>query len=378
MPMAWDARLKAAWHGEASGTDLTAMFAATAGLSGLKQSLEDHRLEAKIQHTGHDWRAVLAVGRIAAPLWLADTLVGLAGALYDAETRSHPERPSSVSRITFEGVAALLAPVEDIIADVTAALVDSTHRTALSVPLHVGPGGDIASDPPRGPVSLAYTQGLAAGARQVHTAASAALVSVRTEVARSDSPNWLLAGLQRLDGELQGAGARLDMSETRLTALVGTRTVDPAALAAVCTDLWRIVDTATVAGQRIADPHLLPGAADSQYSASSAPSRVPPASSPLAPSRRAPPKIDAVPLPHIDPGAAPLLQRRDMLPPAARSAAAPPPPEVALPVIGEPSQQRAPDTAPQEKPHPPDAQEKPGTQADAKDKEPPIMFPEIG
>ncbi|MGH2514701.1 MAG: hypothetical protein ACRDHP_03515, partial [Ktedonobacterales bacterium] len=160
--MAWDARLKAAWHGEASGADLAAMFAATAGLAALKQSLADRRLEAEIEQSGHDWRAVLAVGRTAAPLWLADALVGLAGALYDAETRAHPDRPTSsasVSRVTYEAVVALLAPVEDVLASVTAALADPNARATLTRPLRVGPGGDIAGDDPPGPASLTYTQG---------------------------------------------------------------------------------------------------------------------------------------------------------------------------------------------------------------------------
>ncbi|HLZ20628.1 MAG TPA: hypothetical protein VKQ30_00695 [Ktedonobacterales bacterium] len=384
MPMAWDTRLKAAWHGEASGSDLAAMFAATAGLTGLKQALEDRRLEAEIEQTGQGWRAILAVGRLAAPLWLAETLVGLAGTFYDAETRSHPDRPSSVSRPIFVVVAALLAPVEDIIADVTTALADPNHLTALTAPLHIGPGGDIAGDASPGPASGPYAQGLASGARQAHTSSATALASVRTEVARSEAPDWLRAGLQRLDGELQGAGARLDMSETRLTSLTAAHGGDPAMLAAICGDLWKIVDIAAVAGQMIADPHLLPGAA-TLHSAGPGQARMSPMppSAPLPPllpshpaaPRHVPVEVNPLPLPVIDPGAAPLLQRRDDTPALGSPLAVVPPPEVSLPIIGESSQ---PTTATSsEKPHL-DARQKPGTAKDSTDKEAPIVFPEIG
>ncbi|HLJ81841.1 MAG TPA: hypothetical protein VKT52_10170 [Ktedonobacterales bacterium] len=388
--MAWDTRLKAAWHGEASGADLAAMFATTAGLSGLKQALADRCLEAEIEQTGHDWRAVLAVGRIAAPLWLADTLVGLAGAFYDAETRSHPDRPSSVSRPIFDVVAALLAPVEDIIAEVTAALADPNHRTALAAPLRIRPGGDIASDAPPGSVSGPYAQGLAAGARQVHTSAAAALASVRTEVARSEAPDWLSAGLQRLDGELQGAGARLDMSEARLTSLAATRSSDPATLVAICGDLWKIVDVSAVAGQVIADPHLLPEAATAQRGASPAPARMPPmpssfpfppaTSHPAAP-RRAPVEVDPLPLPVIDPGAAPLEQRRERMPSPEAPSAGVPSPDVSLPVIGESPRPQAPARTPPPETSPSRERQKPDTANDATDstdEEPTIRFPEIG
>ncbi len=397
--MAWDARLKAAWRGEASGDDLAAMFAATAGLAGLKQALEDRRLEAEIEHTGHDWRAVLAVGRIAAPVWLADALVGLAGAFADAEKRAHPER-SSVSRATFETVAALLAPVEDIIADVTAALADPSHRTALTAPLHVGPGGEIAGDDLAGAVPGPYAQGLAAGTRQLHTAAAAALAGVRTQIAHSESPEWLKAGLQWLDGELQGAGARLDSSEARLTALTATHAGDSVSLAAICDGFWKIVDVAAVAGQMIADPHLLPQAAgvtprDADSDAArmqpvpTAPALPPP--SPPRP-RRAPDEfVDPLPLPRIDPGAAPLLQRREnsenpenpltqgqgsSVTPAPQPAEA----EVALPLIGEePSQPRGPEPepAPPRKAQFP-ARQKPETAKDAPGTDTPLPFPEIG
>jgi hypothetical protein len=384
MSMAWNARLKAAWRGEVSNADLSAMFAATSSLTKLQQALDDRRLAAEIEHTGHDWRAVLAVGQIAAPLWLADALVSLADSLYDAETRSHADRPSSVNPYIHDLVAALLAPVEDIIADVTAALADPRHRPALTAPLHVGPSGDIAEGDPPDPISLPYAQGLSAGAVRLHTSASAVLMSLQAAIARSESPNWLAAGIQRLDGELQAAGARLDMSGVRLASLVGTHNGDPAALAEICRDLWLIIGASVVAGQVLSDPHLLPEAAAAAQSSPrtppQSPSRTPPppvappavTTTPMAPP---PAPVERVVLPNIDAGAAPLRPHREALSPDPRSPA--PPADVALPVIGEPAQPPPPDPAPPNKPQrdPPRRSEAPASEADDK---PTVLFPDIG
>ena len=274
--MGWGARLGATWRGKVSGADLGALFAATAGLTTLQQALADRRLDAKIaqadqpDHAGQEWRIILTVGPLAAPLWLAETLVGLAQAFYDEETQGQPNqrdpnRPPLVSPFTHDLIAALLAPVEDIIADLTTALADPNHQSGLTAPLHVGPGADIAGYEAPRPPSAAYARGLAKAARRVHTSAAALLMETQATLAKSSSaPDWLTAGLQRLNGSLQGAGARLDMLETRMEPLTlagrdsAARGADPAALTAICGDLWTIADTALVAGQQISDPHLLP------------------------------------------------------------------------------------------------------------------------
>lgn len=325
--MDWGARLRAAWHGEVSNADLGAMFAATARLADLQQALADRRLAAQIEHTGHDWRALLAVGPISAPLWLADALVGIAGALYDTESPAPADHSAVISAYTHDLIADLLAPVEDIFADVTAALADPGHHTALTRPLHVGPGGDIAAgrlpDLPRSP----YARGLASGARRIHTSAAAALADARSVVTRAESPQWLEAGLRRLDGELQGAGARLDVIEVRLPPLLEQHGGDAAALAAACRDLWTVIDAAVVAGQVTADPHLLPEArAAAEHAAPAATPWTPPAP-PQAPPRH----VRPVTLPRIAEGA----------PDARQSAAATgepdphaAPPTLSLPIVG--------------------------------------------
>ena len=392
----WGARLKAAWRGEVSDADLGAMFAATSSLDGLRQALEDRRLTAQIDNAGHDWRVVLAVGTIAAPLWLADALVALAGAFYDTETQSHPDHPASVSAYTHDLVATLLAPVVDIIADVTAALADPNHRTALIAPLRVGPGGDIAASPLPDPIPTLYARGLETGARRVHTSAAVSLASAQQAVAKSLSPDWLVAGLRRLDGELQAAGARLDIAEVRLTPLLDPHNGDRTGLSSICRDLWTIIDAAMVAGQLASDPHLLPDAratrppdvapapAPSQAPAPPQTRRTRPFALPqIAEGAPSPPNTSLSPPPAGTSGARPP----DVSLPAIEegSAAAPSAPalpsvrphgDVSLPSVGEPPQ--PPSAAPQLPPKPTHDAQPSATKPSEKDDEPLVSFPDIG
>ncbi|MFI5274089.1 MAG: hypothetical protein ACHQ4H_13730, partial [Ktedonobacterales bacterium] len=330
--MAWNARFVAGWRGEVSDADLLAMFASLERLTSLQQALEDRRRAAEIEHAGVAWRAALAVGSLAAPVWLADALVGLAGTFYDADTKSRPDHPATVSPYTHDFVLALLAPVADIIADVTAGLADPRHRLALTSALRVGPGGALAAVAPPDPLAVAYLRGLASGARRVHTSAAMALAALQSAATKAPSPDWLAAGIRRLDGELQAAGARLDMDETRLVPLdAHQHGGDPAALAPLCRDLWGIVASAVVAGQMLADPHLMSEAIAAGATSSTAPQPAAPAAptSPMPPTPAAPrpvvaPRAPVVPVPHltlprIAPGAAPLHERRDA--PEQRSAA---------------------------------------------------------
>lgn len=409
MATGWNA-VKAAWRGEISGADLAAMFAATAGLPRLHEALEDRRLEARIAQSaqaGAEWRVTLSLGRIAAPLWLADALVALAGAFYDAETQPHSGRPSSINPYIHDLVASLLLPVEDIVAEVTAALADPRRPATLMLPLLVGPGGDIADyDLPRSP-SVAYVGELARGARGVHTSAAATLATLRAATASSSSPAWLEAGLRRLDGDVQAAGARLDMAEVRSTAAQATRGEDPLVLEALCRDLWGIIRVAVVAGQLSADPHLMPeAAAAAQAGAPPSLSEQAPQSPPAPPPRQ----VDALPLPWIDAGAAPLVRREDTpaathpathvdnmpLPRIGEGAPSPhetaratpvpgtPPPDSSSPAVAFPTIGELPMPA---TPHPESAQSpKPASQAphaqqsptDAQNDAPTVTLPEIG
>jgi hypothetical protein len=368
--MAWNERLRAVWRGEVSSADVAAMFAATGRLSTLQQSLADARLAADIQHTGHEWRAPLAVGPIAAPLWLADALVGLASAFYDAETQPHAAR---LTPYTHDLVAALLAPVEELIVAVTAAVADPTRHVVLDAPVRVGPEGDIAGAAPPRPAPLLYLRGLATGATRVHTSAAAALAPLRATFERATPPDWLAAGAQRQDGILQAAGARLEMAQVRLDGMASAPTGDPTALDAICHDLWAVVEAAMRAGQLLVDPHLMPEAAAAPRPAPPAvapPPSVAPPIPPLPPRRPAP--VVRVTLPTIAEGA-PVP--RPVPPPAPPPH--PAPPDRALPVIGpEPP-------APPPAPHPmarPPAPHPDAAKPDSPkpDDPPPFAFPKIG
>lgn len=335
----WGAWLKAAWRGDVSDADLGAMFATTAGLDRLHQALEDRRLAAQIDNAGHDWRVVLAVGKIAAPLWLADALVALAGAFYDSETQSHPDHPATVSSYTHDLVATLLSPVTDIMADVTAALADSAHPTALTAPLRVGPGGDIAAYPLPSPVPALYARGLATGARRLYTSAAVSVGAAQQATSTSPAPDWLVLGLRRLDGELQAAGARLDVAETLLAPILSAPNSDHAPLAPDCRDLWTVVDAAMVAGQLASDPHLLPDArAARPFDA------VPPAPPSLSPSPPRRERTRAAALPQIVEGA-PSPRDAQQSPPAERATTSASQ-DVALPVIAEGPESAAPPAPP--------------------------------
>ncbi|HEY7832064.1 MAG TPA: hypothetical protein VIG30_00750 [Ktedonobacterales bacterium] len=335
----WGTRLKAAWRGDVSDADLGAMFAATGGLDRLHQALEDRRLAAQIDHPDHvgqDWQVILAVGALAAPLWLADALVALAGTFYDTETQSHPDRSAAISASTHDLVATLLAPVTDLIAEVTAALADPSRPAALTAPLRVGPGGDVATSPLPSLILAPYAQGLSTGTRRVHTAAATSLAAAQQAANTSPAPGWLVGGLRRLDGELQAAGARLEIAEVRLTPLLEPHRGDQTSLAALCRDLWTIVDAALVIGQFVSDPYLLPDARGARRS-----DTAPPAT-PTSPPTSPPPKREqpsAPALPRIAEGAP---SPRDIQPsPPAVGMATRSPHEVAFPTIVE-----QPDAAP--------------------------------
>jgi hypothetical protein len=338
--MSWNARLRATWHGEVPSADLVAMFAATARLTGLQQELEDRRLAARIDNVGHDWRVVLAVGAIAAPLWLADALAGLAGAFYDAEISSHPDRQSSVRAYVHDLVTTLLAPVEDLIAEVTASLADPARGPILQAALRIGLGGDIVGDELPDPPFLAYVQGLSTGVIRLQTSAATTLLDVRKEVTQSPAPDWLTAGLARLDGVLQAAGARQEMCTERLESLVATHTSDPAALESLSRELWMVVESSIQAGQVLADPHLMPEAATAGASRHLSPAPT----APLPPFATRPPKpappspVESITLPEIDPGVAPLRQDHETpVQPPSSSSSASPWPEFSLPIIGKAS-----------------------------------------
>ena len=138
--MSWGAKIKAALHGDMDGADVAALLAASRVLAALRQDLEGRRLDLQLAHATagasptpaiEEWRVADALGEIAARLWLVENLVMLAQSLYDAESDAHPEAPGAMSGIAHSQALALLQPMESIIAEVSAALVDPTPPTLV-------------------------------------------------------------------------------------------------------------------------------------------------------------------------------------------------------------------------------------------------------
>ncbi|HEY7782528.1 MAG TPA: hypothetical protein VIC85_20210 [Ktedonobacterales bacterium] len=404
--MDWGGLLRAAWRGDVPDGDLRASLAATASLAPLQQALDDRALAARIDNSGHDWRAVLTVGPIAAPLWLANALVALAGAFYDAATPSPSARAQpGIDPEIHDVVTALLAPVEDLAAATSAALADPDRRPALLSPVHIGPGGDVATRPTPAPLTAPYVRGLATGTRQLHTTSAAALAATRATVAASPIPDWLDVGLRQADAALRAAETRLDMAEVRLAAPGGAGDT-----LATCRDLWTIADVSMVAGQVIADPHLMAGAPSRTPDRVTPPRPTVPAPAPSAPDSPAPRprRQPALALPQIAEGApspqhrlgpnarppsSPTASHEDVLWPAigptsdsARpdNPSQPPattPPNAALPTVGPtptaPAAPRA-STPPLRPPSAPPARAESRTDSLDDDQDPPMRFPEIG
>lgn len=321
--MSWSARLKAALSGDVSGADVAAMLAATAPLASLEQELANRRLAAEIDHTGHEWRVCTALAPIAAPLWLAEVLVTLAQSLVETEAQDHPDRPSDLSPVVHAVAASSLQPVENIIAEVSAALRDPARPSGLTAPFTVGPRGTIAAYQLPVPIPVPYARGLLLAATRVRGAAQVALDDAESLVRRAPAPGWLTSALQRVGGELRAVEARLGMDETRLTPLLREPHANEDALEALCTDLWEALNTALVIGQMVREPHLLPGA---------------PAAPPASPSADAPPQTyrqspqPNAPQPIVPPAPISATTVRPSQP--SRREAAPERP-VALPTIGD-------------------------------------------
>ena len=258
--MSWGARLQAALSGDVSGADVASMLAATAPLADLARELADRRLGAELDHAGHEWRVCMALAPMAAPLWLGEALVTIAQSLVEAEAAGHPDRPYDLSPLAHALAATLLQPVETTIAEVSAALVDPARPTGLTAPLTVGPRGVIAAWALPAPVPLAYARGLLLAATRVQGAAQVALDDTASLVGRSPAPDWLMAALRRVGGELRAARVRLDAAEVRLAPLLRAPRADYSTLPALCAELWDVLNTALVSGQMLRDPHLLPGA----------------------------------------------------------------------------------------------------------------------
>jgi len=251
----WTERIKAALSGDVAGGDVTAMLASTTPLDAMHQQLDDRRLSARIAHVGEEWRVCLDVAPIAAPLWLADSLVTLVQALVEAEAAWHADQSGLLSEASHSLAVAALQATDSIITEVSAALVDPARPSRFTAQLRVGPRGEIAALPFPDPLPPGYANGLLLAAERVIGAAGMLRADVSTLVQRSPAPPWLTAGLRHVEGELAAHGTRLSMLRTRITQAAAG-----AVPAAVGEELWSVLNAALQSGQMVANPRQMSGA----------------------------------------------------------------------------------------------------------------------
>lgn len=315
--MSWTDRLRAALSGDVAGVDVDAMLAATAPLDALHQALDDRRLSSRINHVGDEWRVIVEAANLAAPLWLADSLIVLAQGLREAAADGHPDRARAWSAAAHDLAVALLQPLEALVAEASAAAADPNRPTRLTAAVMAGPRGEIAAAPLPAPVAPDYLSGLVLAAERLHGAASQLLGDAEGLLHAETTPAWLTAGSQRVKGDLAAAGARFAMVRTRLNAMLPDPArfrpgVTDAAPATLCMEIWDIVNTALVAGQRLAEPRLLPGApatdASSRRAAPAEPVGSGPASAAAVRAPAAPPQPPAP-----KPSAPPSTPRRPIV-----------------------------------------------------------------
>lgn len=305
--MTWAERIRASLSGDLAGGDVRALLAASSSLDLLRQQLGDRRLSAQIDHIGEEWRVLAAIAPLAMPLWLGDGLVTLARGICDGEAEAHPDRPQALSVASHALAVAVLRPIETIVAETSAAAADPGRPPWITAAVMVGPRGEVAAFSLPAPIPVGYITGLSLAAERLHGAAGILLAELTTLLQPSQPPTWLTAGIQRVKGDLAAAGARLAMLRTRLTMLtpdgqhfsVGNDTLAP-----ICHDLWEVINTALVGGQRLSDPRLFPGA----RAADAPPVRpAPTVSSPYPSQRVAAPHVPVAP-PPAPPRTAPPTQ----------------------------------------------------------------------
>lgn len=260
--MSWVEHLRASFSGDVGAVDVTALLAAVGPLEALRHQLDDRRLSARISHVGEEWRTLADVAALALPLWLGDSLVMLAQSLREVESDAHPGRPDTLSPASHDLCVAALQPIDRIVAEASAAAADPGHQSSLTTTVIAGPGGEVAARPvPSFPPS-GYLQGLLLAADRIHGAAGALATDVAPLLQTSSPPPALTTAVQHVKGDLAGAGARLDLLRARVNALPTEARHLPTtadAAAALCADLWRVLNIAFVSGQRLSDPRLLPG-----------------------------------------------------------------------------------------------------------------------
>ncbi len=253
--MNWNAKIKAALHGEVDGSDVAAQVAAAYSLESLRQGVADRRLEAEIAHAGEEWRVTDDLATVEAPLWWAEALVALAQSLVEGEAEAHPDRPKMMSTHAHDEALALIKPVEGIIAAVSASLVDPSRQLPLRAPSLITPVGTNS-----GGVPVAYVRGLQRGAERLEGMAQTALDGLAKLASRSQPPVWLNDGLRALRADMAGAQATLQGMGMRVSSLVATQAGGDANVRQLANELWGVINAYLHVGQLAIAPRLMPGA----------------------------------------------------------------------------------------------------------------------
>jgi len=178
----------------------TRLLAASGSLDILRQQLADRRLSAQIDHIGEEWRVLADIAPLAMPLWLGDGLVTLARSLCEAEAEAHPDRPNSLSPASHDLAAAVLRPIDTIVAEASAAAADPNRPPWIVAAIMVGPRGEVAAFSLPRPVPVGYVTGLLLAAERLHGAAGLLLADLTALLQPSQPPDWLAAGIHACQG----------------------------------------------------------------------------------------------------------------------------------------------------------------------------------
>jgi hypothetical protein len=270
--MSWTGKIKNAFEGVVDGSDARARLASGAPLASLRQQLSDRRLDVEIANLDEPWRAPFALSTVAAPLWVAESLLSLAESLSDAEVTAHPDRPTAMAALTHDQILALLEPIAMLQGEISGAIADPNRRSALSLPLLVRPYATTTAGLMAERVPVPYLRGLLAGVSSLSGAAQLLVEDYTPFMSHPSAPAWLRRGLATLKGDLAAAQARLDAAQAESVPVLRQPTPDEAALRTLAVDLWQVANTYLKLGQQITAPSLLPGAQPLPLRASELPS----------------------------------------------------------------------------------------------------------
>jgi hypothetical protein len=256
----WAGKIKSAIEGMVDGADARARLASTASLASLRQQIADRRLDAELANIDAPWRVPFVLAPIAAPLWLAESLVTLAQSFGDAESEAHPDRPAMMFALTHGQILVLLEPVDLLQGDISGILADPNRRPALPLPQAARPFAHTNAGLLTDRIPVPYARGLLAGAMSLAGSTHLLIDDYGKLFKHASAPAWLSSGLTTIDGDIAAAQTRLDAADLRASPVLRQSQPDQAALRELVVDLWDLANTYLKVGQLVSAPALLPGA----------------------------------------------------------------------------------------------------------------------